>query len=235
MTIHCVWEHNGGDSLVYASDLPGAFTRGASGASALEKMKTEATAYLRWAGREIPADLSVSVIQETCSDLEIRDADSDVLFETEKGPLRQEEYEALKELALRSARDFLSLYQAVPDKRHCCLPARKTFYGQRPRTASEMYTHTKSVNSYYFGEIGVAADNHGTIAECRARGFSLLEQQPDYLENTVFPGSYGEKWNLHKVLRRFLWHDRIHAKAMYRMAVASFGPGSVPDPFRFEH
>ena len=133
---------------------------------------------------------------------------------------------------MRSAQDFLALYEAVPDKNKSCLPVRKTFYGQVPRTASEMYEHTKNVNDYYFGEIGVGADHEGTIVECRRRGFALLESRPDFLKNTVYPGSYGEEWSLRKVLRRFIWHDRIHAKAMYRMAVRTFG-GNIPNVFHF--
>ena len=34
-------------------------------------------------------------------------------------------------------------------------------------------------------------------------------------------------------LRRFIWHDRIHAKAMYRMALKTFGTGAVPKIFLF--
>ena len=113
------------------------------------------------------------------------------------------------------------------------MPERRTFYGAVPRTAREMYEHTKNVNSYYFGEIGVQADNEGTISDCRRRGFLLLEGQPDFLKNRVFGGSYGEEWSLRKVLRRFVWHDRIHAKAMYRMALRTFGEG-VPNVFCFD-
>ena len=162
----------------------------------------------------------------------ISDADSDVLFEEERKPLSGAEYEELKALALKSAQDFLDLYEAIPDREKSCLPVRMTFYGQVPRTASEMYEHTKNVNDYYFGEIGVETDHEGTIVECRQRGFAMLESQPDFLENIVYPGSYGEEWSLRKVLRRFIWHDRIHAKAMYRMAVKTFG-GGIPDPFHF--
>ena len=32
---------------------------------------------------------------------------------------------------------------------------------------------------------------------------------------------------------RFLWHDRIHAKAMYRMAVKTFGENCLKNPFGF--
>ena len=63
-------------------------------------------------------------------------------------------------------------------------------------------------------------------------GIAALRQR-DFLENQVFLGSYDEEWSLRKVLRRFIWHDRIHAKAMYRMALKTFGTGAVPNIFSF--
>ena len=144
------------------------------------------------------------------------------------------EYEELKLLALKSAHDFLTLYEAIPDKSKSALPPRATFYGEIPRTAHEMYEHTKNVNAYCFGEIGVQADNSGTIEECRERGFESLGRQPEFLMNQVFLGSYDEEWSLRKVLRRFIWHDRIHAKAMYRMACKTFGNCVVPNVFFFD-
>ena len=233
MKIECVWEHNGEDTLLYAGSLPGAYTRGESLETALRKMDREAISYLRWTGAPDPERVAVEIVQERVSSLEIRDADSDVLFESEKVPLRLEAYAQLKALALKSAEDILALYEAVPDKTRSCLPVRQTFYGQVPRTAEEMYIHTKSVNSYYFGESGVEADNEGTIADCRRRGFAALEAMPDFLANHVVCGSYGEDWTLRKVLRRFLWHDRIHARAMFRMACNTFGSKLIPNIFIF--
>ena len=83
---------------------------------ALEKMPSEIMSYLRWKKAEIPAALETELVQEKESDLEISDADSDVLFEEERRSLSMQEYQELKELALRSARDFERLYQAIPDK-----------------------------------------------------------------------------------------------------------------------
>ena len=60
-----------------------------------------------------------------------------------------------------------------------------------------------------------------------------MKAQPDFLNNSVFDGSYGEKWSLRKVLRRFIWHDRIHAKTMYRIAVKTFGIEAIPNVFKF--
>lgn len=181
MKIRCVWEHNGNDSILYADNFIGAFTRGALMETAIQKMPSEIKSWLTWKGDVIPDSFEPEIVQEKS-----------------------------------------------------CLPNRTTFYGQIPRTAFEMYEHTKNVNRYYFGEIGVCADNEGSIAECRERGFALLERQPDFLRNRVYHGTYAEEWSLRKVLRRFVWHDRIHAKAMYRMAIKTFGVDAVPNVFSFQ-
>lgn len=231
--IRCVWEHNGEDTLLYAENFPGAYARGKTIEEALGKIKREVADYLTWAGKAVIDIQQIAIVQEKKSNLQICDADSDVLFEAERKPLSTEEYQLWKALTLKSAADFLALYRAVPDQNQSCLPCRETFYGKIPRTAAEMYEHTKNVNSYYFSEIGVCVTNGGTIQTCRQRGFALLEQKPGYLEMPAVCGSYDELWSLRKVLRRFLWHDRIHAKAMYRMAVNTFGAQSLPNIFRF--
>ena len=233
MNIRCIWEHNGDDTLLYAENAPGAYARGASMEEALFKLDGELRSWTRWQGKLPQEAYDFTIVQEQSCELHIRDADSDVLFEREKACLPLREYEELKNLALKSAADFQKLYDSIPDKDATCLRSRETFYGPVPRTAREMYEHTKNVNDYYFGEIDVDADHDGTILECRQRGFEALEQHPNFLENRVIEGSYGELWTLRKVLRRFLWHDRIHAKAMYRMAVKTFGAETVENVFCF--
>ena len=194
MKIRCVWEHNGNDSILYADSFIGAFTRGTSKDLAIQKMPSEIKSYLMWKGDLVTDSFEPEIVQEKCSDLTISDADSDVLFDEERKELSVSEYEELKALVLKSARDFLSLYEAIPDKNKSCLPVRVTFYGQVPRTAFKMYEHTKNVNDYYFGEIGVVTDNEGNIVECRERGFAVLESQPNFLKNIVHLGSYNEEW-----------------------------------------
>ena len=233
MTINCVWEHNGNDTLLYAIDHIGAYTRGESLEIAKAKMPGEIVSYLKWLDEDTTDNMEIIIAGEKDSELAIKDADSDVLFESEKTPLTADEYEKLKALALKSAKDFLALYESIPDKSAAASAERKTFYGNVPRSAEEMYEHTKNVNEYYFAEIDVDADNNGNIFECRKRGFELLEAKADFLNNAVIEGSYGEDWSLRKVLRRFIWHDRIHARAMYRMAIKVFGAENVANPFCF--
>lgn len=233
MIINCFWEHNGNDTILYALDQVGAFTRGESLSVAIAKMPAEIKSYLAWKGDPVPDLIEIVIAEEKKSELDIRDADSDAIFGSEKAPLTREEYEVLKALALRSAKDFQALYESIPDKDAGLSPIRKTFYGQVPHTAREMYGHTKSVNAYYFGEIGIEADNEGDIYTCRKRGFEALEAQADFLHLPVIEGSYGEYWSVRKMLRRFIWHDRIHARAMWRGAVRVFGAENVVNSLFF--
>ena len=111
MTVNCVWEHNGNDTLLYADDYIGAYTRGPNLENAVSKMPCEIRSYLRWLNRNIPDNIEIVIIGEKESGLSICDADSDVLFESEKAPLTADEYAYLKYLALKSADDFQALYR----------------------------------------------------------------------------------------------------------------------------
>lgn len=234
MKIYCVWEHNQNDSLLYSSNVIGAFTRGTSKEEALEKMPGEISSYFVWLEEPAPSSMDIEINQEKASNLDIHDADSDVLFDTERLDLSVEQYTRLKGLVLKSAEDFLRLYNTFSDKHKTVLSPRKTFYGTIPSTASEMYLHTKNVNAYYWGEIGLKVSNEGTIVESRMRGFEALELNGNFLSGSVYSGSYGEEWSIPKVLRRFLWHDRIHAKAMYKMGIRTFGVNVIPNVFSFK-
>ena len=223
MKIRCVWEHKGEDTILWAADYPGTFARGASLSEALAKLPEDLKAWADWTGQSAPEEAEPVIVGEIESGLDVRDADSDALLDAEREPLERAEYERLRDMALRSAEQFLRLYESVPDPDRSANPVRQTFYGAVPRTAREMYEHTKNVNAYYFGEIGVEADNDGNIVSCRRRGFEALEKQPDFLKNPVYEGSWDEDWTLRKLLRRFIWHDRLHARALVRMRKRTFG------------
>jgi len=232
--INVIDEFNENGHLVYADDYVGAYSRGRTMSEAFAKLPREIECYNKWLGIDDTVCLPVIAVKESHGGVSgVEDADSIVLFESEMKPLTDSEYRYLKALAVKSAKDFLKLYLSIPNKTETTLPYRKTFYGDRPRTAQEMYIHTKNVNSYYFGEIDIDAENSQDIVECRIRGFEKLEKTSCFLDNPVFHGSYDEDWSLRKVFRRFIWHDRIHAKAMYRMASALCGKENIDNPFCF--
>lgn len=234
MKIEAVCEYNDKGFLIYAANYPGAYVRGESESFALSKFGSELRSYLRWSTRLAPRHETpeIEIVQRQHSDLQICDADSDVLFDSERAPMTQPEYEAQKLLVLKSARDFRTLYQSISNPDISGRAPRTSFYGPVPRTPREMYTHTNQVTAYYAAAFGLEFENVEDIYVNRMHVLSELEALPDYLSDRVYTAPDGEKWTLRKVLRRFLWHDRIHAKAMWRTASALWG-SEIVNPFHF--
>lgn len=226
-------ETNGKGFLVYAENYPGAYSRGCTEAEALAKLPADINAYSLWVYGATLDGVEVLVRQRHVTTLSVEDADSELLLDGEREPLTQAEYEALKMLAIQSACDFQALYDSIPDKTRPLCPPRQTFYGDLPATAELMYRHVNDVAAYYTGEVGAQHENVPDIAENRMQALKLVEALPNHLTAGVFTGSYDELWSLRKVLRRFIWHDRIHARAMQRHAAAIWGADAVADPYCF--
>lgn len=225
-------EYNNSGCMLFSLDCPGAFARGATREEAAAKLPADVAAYCRWAGQAVPEGPVTILWEKYQPELKIEDADGDILLPGEEQPLTAEEYAALRELVLRSARDFDALYGAIPDPDTPLGEARQTFYGDYPNTARKMFDHTNRVTAYYVGELGAEVDNLPACYENRLNGLTAVEALPGFLTLPIIDGSYDEQWSLRKVLRRFLWHDRIHARAMYRRAKAVWG--KTADPFRFD-
>ena len=106
--MRCVWEHNGNDTLLYSVDYVGAYTRGHSLESAMAKMEAEIRAYSVWTGQNLRQKADIEIVQEKSSELRISDADSDILFDTERTPFSKEEYQELKAKTLIPTRSGLT-------------------------------------------------------------------------------------------------------------------------------
>lgn len=222
--IKAVAEYNRDGALVYAADVPGAFARGQTVAAALLRLPEETEGFLRWAGEAAgPERVRAEIVQWHHTGLCVKDADSEVIFHSERLPMERAEYEREKALVLRSARDFDRLYRLLPDPDATDILPRATFYSKRPCTGREMYVHTNQVTAYYLNEIGLDWENLPDMPENREQALEALERIPGFLDAPAAEGSYGEWWSLRKVMRRFLWHDRIHARAMWRMAQRMWG------------
>lgn len=234
MKLYAVCEYNDGGYLLYARDYPGAFARGQTENEALSKFGGELRSYLRWSGLEKPSwdDPEVEIVQRKESELQICLADSDVLFDAERKDLTEEEYQQLKLLVLKSARDFRRIFESIPNPDISGRPRRTCFYGPIPRTPREMYAHTNNTTAYYTAAFGLSTENVPDIYVNRMCALSELEDLPNFLSGRVYTAPDGEEWTLRKVLRRFLWHDRIHARAMWRTASALWGD-AIANPFYF--
>ena len=64
MKVNCVWEHNGDDSILYANNFVGAFSRGASKEEAILKMPEEIRRFQLWRGETPLDDYDIVIVQE---------------------------------------------------------------------------------------------------------------------------------------------------------------------------
>ena len=234
--IEVIAEYNDNGALLWADAYCGAYTRGKTVGEALEKFPKALSAYARWAyGTPMP-DLSEAdfVVTHACkSDLQVEDADSNVLFPSERLPMDMTEYTQKKMLCIKSAQDFEKLVASIPQKDRALKKSRRTFYGKIPCSAREMADHTNRTLEYYASGLGIAFDNEGGLTENRKRLFRAIEATPNFLLPRVHEAPDGELWTLRKLMRRLIWHDRIHAHALYRNAITFWQKERIENPFFF--
>ena len=232
MKIKAVCEYNELGFLIFAIDYPGAYVRGTTENEALAKFGGELRSYFRWLGTAPPDTAEVEIVQRRLSERQMCDADTDVLFDSERIPLSGEEYELLKLLVLKSARDFHTLYCSISHPDISGRPLRRTFYGTAPRTPRQMYEHVNRFTAHYASAIGLRLENMPDLYVNRMHLLSELEEGELFLSDRVYTAANGEEWTVRKLLRRLHWHDRIHAKAMWRTATSLWGD-EIKNPFYF--
>lgn len=234
--IEVIAEYSEHGAMLWADAYPGAFSRGETVSQALEKFPKALSEYARWAHGAPMPDLAESdfvITHAYQTNLRVDDADSDVLFPSERLPMDMTEYTQKKQLCIRSAQDFEKLVASIPQKDRALRKSRRTFYGKIPCSAREMAEHTNRTLEYYADAVGIPFENEGGLLENRKRLFRALESTPDFLAPKVFTGSDGELWTRRKLMRRILWHDRIHARALYRRAITFWSRERIENPFFF--
>ncbi len=250
-SIRVALETNGRGFLGHIINLPGAFVRGRTEYEALKKVPVEAERYLNWAEKvpeckkilDFPAnsnalkDFDVEVAQVHRTHLTVEEADSDILLDTDREVLSREEFFLFRDLITQSADDVFTLSKETSEpqwddpKRN-----RKTFYGKLPSSIQEIMEHIDQVQYFYLSRIGIVVEPRGTFLQRRDYCMEKLAERFEKKSNGKIYSLDGEEWTLKKVMRRFLWHDRIHARAMAKILIAQQERGiifSFDDPFNF--
>ena len=212
-------ETNGKGCHAYINELPGAFVRGATEPEALAKAPKEIASYLAWLGRDQPQAPSVTVTQRWISQLAIEDADTEILLHADLPKPTAEQFHDLCELALFSGESLEQLYHSAADK-DWLDPARDrmTFYGRCPASVEQVYQHIDRTQDYYVSRVGLEISPAATgLMARRQEGLQRLAALWQAEEEAVIHEIDDERWTVRKVLRRFIWHDRLHGRAIQRI------------------
>ncbi len=229
-------ESNGKGFIGFIVDLPGAFVRGRTESEAMSKVNAEAGRFLAWAGMGGSGRFQGFVVQRCVSRLAVEDADSLILVDADRRKMRPEEFRAFSDLALYSGQTFEGVYQGAKLKGWVD-PAkvRASFHGPCPSTIEATRSHVARTQAYYLSRLGLPLQE-GDFMMMRRLGLNLLGKEFEAHANKPPVEVDGELWTLKKVLRRLVWHDRVHAKAIARMMRKQEQLGLVsdyPDPFHF--
>lgn len=220
----------------------GAFIRGTTEARAIEKAHSEYASYARWLrsrpGSTVSFTVSFTVTQRHRTNLHVQDADSDILLDSDRINLSRKDVDLAKELLVYSAATFEALFKqaALPDRVDSKMTG-ATFYGERPDTIRRVFTHVDRTQDYYMSRVGlrIAPERDSFVGRRKSCVSQLSKHWPS--GKALQPMTLDdEQWTYLKVVRRFLWHDRIHAKSIVRMLQRQVEEGAIPsyvDPFRF--
>lgn len=240
--VQAVKEYNAKGCLIYCANLPGVFVRGRTEEEAISKIANAVEEYLRWIYKEKSWTQEMSafpsvmteIVQRFESKRMIEEAETEVLFESELTPVSDEELKYWKKILLDSARDFQVMYDSILDKDVTNKPLRRTFYGCMPQTPREIYEHVNEWTTKYFEKIGISFERSSDIGTNRRVGVELLLKKNACLQQQgIMTDESGEQWTVRKVIRRILWHERIHGKSLYKMAVRLYGKEDVNNSFCF--
>jgi hypothetical protein len=250
-------ETNGRGFIGFIVDLPGGYVRGKTEAEAVSKAGLEVSRYLAWVGLDrglggggggggMPRSF---VVQRQTTTASVDQGDTMMLLDADRPKMRPEEFRALSDLVLYSGETFESAYQGAKlkswtDESRLPLP---TFYGQRPCTIEQVYSHVRRTQTYYLSRLGLPLQD-GDFMMMRRLAVNSLRNEFEHgargsngSSSRALVTLEGETWTLRKVLRRFVWHDRIHAKAILRimrrqeqLGLVGTAVGElVVDPFHF--
>ena len=233
-------ETNGRGFQGFVVELPGAYVRGRMEEEAVAKVPKEAMSYLKWLGQERAGFPKPRVVQTHRCRLMVEDADCEILLADDSFQMSEQEFRHLVELVKYSGLTFTKLYNSAELKDWVDeTRIRTTFYGQNKKTIQEIFDHVKRTQFYYLSRTGVSftEDEAEPFMKIRDSGLDRLAGLFRENGNSKVYELDSESWTLKKVLRRFIWHDRIHGKAITRILEKQRHLGlteSYEDPFMFK-
>jgi predicted RNase H-like HicB family nuclease/uncharacterized damage-inducible protein DinB len=227
----CLESDTGGWSMAHVADLPGCYAKADDPWVALQALLPAIPAYWAWLRRHgAPApgpaglgEVSLGVIETVQSDTPGPRA----LFEYEVAPLSRQAVAGCLERLTYTRRDLLDLVGDLPAAMLAPGPA---------ATVGGILAHLAATERAYTRLLGPptgtqeAAAPLDRLADVRAAAVQQIRSLPDDDYGRIFLHD-GERWNVRKLLRRMLEHEREHtAQIAGLLGVTLAAAGAVDLP-----
>lgn len=231
--VTAVAEENDAGIILFASEYPGTCGWGRTAAEAREKLRADLRATVDWlAGHGIecsvpalgPEPVSFEITERIRATGDPLVCDSEGFFAFDSRPYSDAEISQTRAMLTASRGDLLDLVAELdPRSLDHRLAADR-------RTVREILDHVAGAEHWYLTRVVVpvdvpdswrhyAGDTFDRLAETRRdvdRTLESLRDVPDSRRGRTRVVD-GERWSRRKLLRRLVWHERLHGKQLARL------------------
>lgn len=219
-----------GSTQILVQDLPGCYSRAPTFDEAVRKVPNKIREFLDWLRihgesiEETQYDVETEISETIRGCWPVNLGDSQALFNADLKPLNQEEVDRYLNYMSYAREDLIDLYLRVPKDALEWKPDDST-----PRNIKRIAEHVGEVDLFYIERLRGRRHEEWplnfleTTEEIRKlrmlalskdeRNCSVSYHQPGGWTGTTSP----EGWTARKVLRRFIWHERLHTATMKRL------------------
>jgi len=230
-----------GSTQIFIRELPGCYSRSPSFDEAVAKAPLKIKEFLDWLkghGDDIGGsdyDVETEVSEVVRGNWPVNLGDSQALFKADLRPLEREEVERCKRYIRYAREDFINLYLSAPKEAHEWKPDQST-----PRHIKRIAEHIADVDFFYIERLKarkfrdwplefLEVSNELTLMRLSNLSGEEMNCSVSYHEPGGWTGtSEPEGWTTRKVLRRFVWHERLHtstANKLIRSFLEKMGKG----------
>ncbi|MEX2323352.1 MAG: DinB family protein [Acidimicrobiia bacterium] len=206
----------------WALDFLGLATWASTSAVVLERMPVKYNEYRAWMKTHRLADPGPETAVEVVDAIK----GDEVLFTPDREPSTVGELDLAVQLLEASRRDLLATLQGLPAKVLDWDPSYKRFLPwARWRTIRQVVAHLANTETHYYlaavgfrppsAPMSMESDWQAVLAHRRAEALAFLDGLREASDLARIDDAAG--WSVRKVLRRLIWHERLHTKSIRRI------------------
>jgi len=219
-----------GSAQVFVQELPGCYSRAPTLDEAIAKVPRKIREFLDWLRRhgepidEAKYEVEVELSERIDGDWPVNLGDSQALFRADLRPLDKEEVERCIRYIRHAREDVINLYLSAPTDALEWKPDQST-----PRHIKRIAEHIAEVDLFYIERLRgrrfrdwplTSLEVGNELASLRLS--NLANDEMNCVVSHHPPGGWtgtteAEGWTTRKVLRRFIWHERLHMATIEKL------------------
>jgi len=219
-----------GSTQLFVQELPGCYSRSPSFDEAVAKAPLKIRGFLEWLrahGEHIPDsdfEIATEVSEIVRGNWPVNLGDSQALFEADLRPLGRTEVERCIRFIKYARQDFMDLYSSAPKDAQEWKPDQST-----QRHIKRIAEHIAEVDLFYMERLKARRSGEWPLDflevsnEMTTLRLSYLsEDEMNCIMSYHRPGGWTgtsepEGWTARKVLRRCVWHERLHTSTAKKL------------------